>query len=293
MDSQSVDPLAARPALAVGYDRPAKVPNQSRSVTVAKHGIVAASQPAGGLGRARDSQARRQRGRRGHRHQCHAGADRADELRHRRRSVRHLLGQQDAEAVRSERQRPQPLQTQSRGVQAEGPHRHSRRGRALLVGARLRGRLGRSAQPASARSRWRSCCEPAIGYAEDGFPGQRDHRRLLEQRRRRACTAGPTPSKTYLPEGHVPVEGEIFRNPMLAASYRAIASDGAAAFYKGAIAQQIASFSEAHGGYFALAKDLADHTAIGSSRCRPTIAATTCGNCRPMARASPPCRCSI
>jgi gamma-glutamyltranspeptidase/glutathione hydrolase len=54
------------------------------------------------------------------------------------------------------------------------------------------------------------------------------------------------------------VEGQIFRNPYLAASYRAIAKEGPAAFYRGAIAKQIADSSEALGGYMTL-KDLADH----------------------------------
>ncbi len=59
-------------------------------------------------------------------------------------------------------------------------------------------------------------------------------------------------------DGRGPAPGEIFRNPYLAASYRAIAKDGPDAFYKGDIAQQIVSYSDAHGGYMSL-KDLADH----------------------------------
>ena len=54
-------------------------------------------------------------------------------------------------------------------------------------------------------------------------------------------------------------DGEIFRNPRLAASYRAIAKDGPDAFYRGPIAEAIAAASKQHGGYMT-EKDLADHT---------------------------------
>ena len=65
-------------------------------------------------------------------------------------------------------------------------------------------------------------------------------------------------AKTYLPGGKAPKEGEIFRNPNLARSYRAIASAGRDAFYRGDIARQIVAFSDSNGGYFTSA-DLADH----------------------------------
>ncbi len=98
---------------------------------------------------------------------------------------------------------------------------------------------------------------PAIDYAEKGFPvteiiaGFWQHvTPKLKQH--------PDTAKTYLIDGHGPAEGEIFRNPYLAASYRAIAKDGPAAYYRGPIAEQIASYSAANGGYLTL-KDLADH----------------------------------
>jgi gamma-glutamyltranspeptidase/glutathione hydrolase len=100
--------------------------------------------------------------------------------------------------------------------------------------------------------------DPAIRYAENGFPVCE----LISAYWR--STAGalkkdPDVAKTYLIDGtRGPEAGEIFRNPYLAASYRAIAKDGRDAFYKGKIAQQIVSYSDAHGGYMSL-KDLADH----------------------------------
>src|SRR5262245_8191743 len=56
-----------------------------------------------------------------------------------------------------------------------------------------------------------------------------------------------------------PREGEIMKLPRMGASLRAIAAGGRDAFYKGDIAKEIVAFSEKNGGYFSLA-DLADHT---------------------------------
>jgi gamma-glutamyltranspeptidase/glutathione hydrolase len=69
----------------------------------------------------------------------------------------------------------------------------------------------------------------------------------------------PDSAATYLPGGRAPLEGEVSGNPRLAATLRAIATEGRDAFYRGRIAQEIVSFSEANGGHFSLA-DFADHT---------------------------------
>lgn len=71
----------------------------------------------------------------------------------------------------------------------------------------------------------------------------------------------PDSRRTYLVDGkRAPREGEVFRLPELARTYRAIAAQGAAAFYEGEIAQKIVAFSEANGGYLSL-KDFRDHRA--------------------------------
>ncbi len=98
---------------------------------------------------------------------------------------------------------------------------------------------------------------PAIEHAENGFPvsprigaswrGAAEGLRLWNDS-----------AATYLFDGRGPATGEIFRNPNLARSYRAIAQGGADAFYKGSIAQTIVAFSQANGGYFSL-RDFADH----------------------------------
>lgn len=97
---------------------------------------------------------------------------------------------------------------------------------------------------------------PAIDYARAGFPvGEvvsvywRDSEKDLR--------ADEPTAKTFLPAGRVPLAGELFRNPDLAWSYRQIATSGAAAFYRGAIAKKILAMSASHGGTMTAA-DLAD-----------------------------------
>jgi gamma-glutamyltranspeptidase/glutathione hydrolase len=63
---------------------------------------------------------------------------------------------------------------------------------------------------------------------------------------------------TFLPGGRAPREGEIFRNPALARTYRAIAKGGRAAFYEGEVARAIDAFSREVGGLLRR-EDLAAH----------------------------------
>jgi gamma-glutamyltranspeptidase/glutathione hydrolase len=100
--------------------------------------------------------------------------------------------------------------------------------------------------------------EPTIRYAEDGVPVPEviaGHWRNAESELR----AHPDAARTYLPDGHAPRPGDVFRNPDLARSYRDLARDGRDAFYKGRIAREIVAFSDRHGGLFTL-KDFEDHT---------------------------------
>ncbi len=60
---------------------------------------------------------------------------------------------------------------------------------------------------------------------------------------------------TFLP---APREGTLFKNPDLARSYEIIASGGRDAYYRGPIAEAIATFSRGHGGFFAK-EDFATH----------------------------------
>jgi gamma-glutamyltranspeptidase/glutathione hydrolase len=98
---------------------------------------------------------------------------------------------------------------------------------------------------------------PAIKYAEEGFPVT-----PVIAGEWRGATTGlalwPDSAKTYLIEGRSPRAGQIFSNHHLAQSYRLIAQGGEEAFYRGAIARQIVAWSEKNGGLITM-KDFADH----------------------------------
>jgi gamma-glutamyltranspeptidase/glutathione hydrolase len=98
---------------------------------------------------------------------------------------------------------------------------------------------------------------PAIAYAERGFAVEqvvhaywRDSEAVLKQ--------DPATAQTYLPSGKVPAQGELFRNPDLAWTYRQIAADGRDAFYRGEVALKILATCAAHGGTMQAA-DLAEY----------------------------------
>ncbi len=97
---------------------------------------------------------------------------------------------------------------------------------------------------------------PAIAHAEEGFAvGEVVH--MFWKDSEKTLRADAATAKTYLPNGHVPGVGEIFRNADLAWSYRQLALHGRDAFYKGEIAQKILATSKGHGGTM-IAADLAD-----------------------------------
>ncbi len=250
------DMLGPRVARGAGYDRPAKNPHQSRSVTFAQHGIVAASQPLA----------------------AEAGLDvlkRGGNAVDAAIATNAMLGLVEPMScgiggdlfVIYWDNKTQKLY----GLNASGrsPYKLNRDvfkqkgltdipGQGLLCWSvpgcvagweDLRARFGSKSLA--------EILEAPIRYAEEGFAvseiiggGWRGSAKGLAK--------WPDTAATYMPGGIAPGPGEMFRNPRLAASYRAIAKDGGAAFYKGPIGQKIVSFSEANGGYFSL-KDLADH----------------------------------
>lgn len=109
------------------------------------------------------------------------------------------------------------------------------------------------------------CLGPAIEYAESGFPLSP----IIAQYFGADAAAHPSLAAVYQPNGKVLEFGDVFRNPNLAQSYRAIAEGGAAAFYEGEIAARIVAKSNELDGCMSL-RDLAEHTAewvdpVGSS----------------------------
>jgi gamma-glutamyltranspeptidase/glutathione hydrolase len=100
---------------------------------------------------------------------------------------------------------------------------------------------------------------PAIRIADEGFP--------VPEITAAEWAGGETllradgeAARVYLPDGRAPRVGQMFSNPDLAATYRALASDGRDAFYRGEIARRIVSCSDRLGGPLTAA-DLAEYHA--------------------------------
>jgi len=99
---------------------------------------------------------------------------------------------------------------------------------------------------------------PAIRYARDGYAVSEI---IAHQWQNQEVTLARDPSAaaTFLVDGRAPKTGEIFRNPNLANSLEQIAKSGRDAFYKGAIAKAIADDMAKRKGLLTAA-DLAAHT---------------------------------
>jgi len=82
--------------------------------------------------------------------------------------------------------------------------------------------------------------QPAIGYAKNGYAVSEIIAKQWEGTERK-LSADPAAAATFLPGGHAPKPGDIFRNPNLARTLETIASGGRDAFYKGPIAAAIAA----------------------------------------------------
>jgi len=109
------------------------------------------------------------------------------------------------------------------------------------------------------------CLAPAIDAAEAGFPVSQ----LISAAWQRAVdklSRDQEATRVYLPP---PEPGKLHRQPDLAGTLRTIGEGGAEAFYRGPLAEQIAAHVQAKGGYLTT-EDLASHrvtweTAIGTT----------------------------
>jgi len=99
--------------------------------------------------------------------------------------------------------------------------------------------------------------EPTIGYAEKGFPVTQ----LIAYYWNRSVpilSQFPGFTEQYTLDGKAPKEGEVWRNQGLANTLKALVKGGRDAFYKGDIAQTIAAYMQANGGFLSY-EDLATH----------------------------------
>jgi gamma-glutamyltranspeptidase/glutathione hydrolase len=113
------------------------------------------------------------------------------------------------------------------------------------------------------RLKWRELFEPAIAYAEGGVPlspvvAYYMNRAMANYARpNQGIEEFENARRTYA-SGDRAQAGEIFRNPDLARTYRAIAAGGRDAFYEGGIARTIETYFRRIGGWMTRA-DLAAH----------------------------------
>lgn len=99
--------------------------------------------------------------------------------------------------------------------------------------------------------------QPAIDYAFEGFPVSEViayYMGIGAQNLKKF----PNVADVYMPAGHSPRKGEIFKNPALANTLELIAKGGRDEFYKGSIARIISDFMHEQGGFLSY-EDLARH----------------------------------
>jgi gamma-glutamyltranspeptidase/glutathione hydrolase len=117
---------------------------------------------------------------------------------------------------------------------------------------------------------------PAIRYAAEGFLLDATLRYAIE-RQQSNMKKFPDLGRVFLAKNEVPAEGELIRQPELAETLRAIASQGADVFYQGWIAQAIVETVKKEGGVLTL-EDLKNYKPVwreplvGSYRNRTVIA---------------------
>ncbi len=108
---------------------------------------------------------------------------------------------------------------------------------------------------------------PAIAYAREGFPVSQLIARYWSSNManfekafvNKGLEEISNARATYLVSGQAPREGDIFKNPDLAATYEKLAKGGRDAFYKGDIARTIDAYMKRIGGDLRL-EDFAAHT---------------------------------
>jgi gamma-glutamyltranspeptidase/glutathione hydrolase len=106
---------------------------------------------------------------------------------------------------------------------------------------------------------WKDLFTPAIYYASHGFPvGQWDS--MYWPAYADVLRADAEAARIYLPGGHAPELGQVFRNPQYARALELIANEGERVFYDGSITQAIVKTSGELGGVIK-AEDLRDYKA--------------------------------
>ncbi|KAI8633628.1 gamma-glutamyltranspeptidase [Xylariaceae sp. FL1651] len=110
---------------------------------------------------------------------------------------------------------------------------------------------------------------PAIELGEKGFPVAEGVAFFWDRSEPQIRRASPNGSEMLkvdpsAPDGvRAPRAGEIMKNPSLAQTFRALATEGKAGFYKGRVAEELVKVVRDLGGHLEL-EDLAHHLEVGS-----------------------------
>ena len=111
---------------------------------------------------------------------------------------------------------------------------------------------------------WKDLFQPAIRHATEGAPVIQNVAFYVGASQRtfnkpeNHIEEVENFNRIWAPNGKTPREGEVFRNPELANTYRLIAEGGGRAFYEGEIAERIERYFKRIGGWMTKA-DLAAH----------------------------------
>jgi gamma-glutamyltranspeptidase/glutathione hydrolase len=111
---------------------------------------------------------------------------------------------------------------------------------------------------------WRDLFQAAIRFAEEGTPVIQNTAYYVEGSLKNFSQPGAGIEEidnfrqVWAPDGRTPREGEVFRNPQLARTYRLIAEGGGRVFYEGQIAETIERYFKRIGGWMTRG-DLAAH----------------------------------
>ena len=96
---------------------------------------------------------------------------------------------------------------------------------------------------------WKDLFQDAIAYAENGFPvAEGVAETWRDPIHLKRVHASPETMRVFLPGGKPPQEGDLFRIPDMARTFRLLAERGPEAFYKGEIASAILKTSQQLGG---------------------------------------------
>ena len=124
----------------------------------------------------------------------------------------------------------------------------------------------------------RDALQPAIQYAENGFPVSEvisDHWQVGAPR----LAAGPGSGELLL-NGSPPLPGEIMKVPTLAESLRTVAEGGSDAFYTGPLAAKICDFVQSIGGWLSV-EDMGAHESTWVEPISANYRGFDCWQCPP------------